>query len=246
MKSFLNDPELKRAMLRELTWHAEQDAFVQGIYWSGEDDDFEGCAVGCSINSLNRLNGTDLVNDDHSVYEEYLGLPEWLAILEDKIFEMLPAQEAKKWPLQFIKAIPVGVELDKVKWQFIAYLMEENINQVLMLNMDESLKYKVISVIRKVLLVAEKAIDTGVWDEAVADDALNSVAYLWSFWSAEAAEAAEAAISSAARSAAGSITGAVSWSANSSSWSARSGWSVRSAAYTKYSKKLLKLLRAAK
>lgn len=41
-----------------------------------------------------------------------LGLPEWLARLEDALFEGMSAEKAKTWPEVFLNAIPVGMDED--------------------------------------------------------------------------------------------------------------------------------------
>ncbi len=222
MKTFCADIS-KEDMLAEVQKHRKQDQIIQGTYGE-QNGKWRGCAVGCSIHSVNALKGKKYQTNNHKVYETELGIPEWLARLEDTIFEGLPVAKAKLWPEQFIKAIPVGVDLEPVKWKFTVYLMKENIERVLGLDIGDELKEEVVSAIRGVLVVAEDAIKTGAWDKSAQSAA----------WSA-AWSAAESAAESAAQSAA--------WSA----WSARSARSAaESAAYIKHSKKLLSLLRAAK
>ena len=224
LKSFNGDTKLKEVLLKEIIRHRKADQIIQGSY--GENgDNFKGCAVGCSIHSLNVKFGKNYNPSDHTVYEKELGMPEWLARLEDKIFEGLPKEDSMKWPEQFIKAVPVGVNLEKVKWQFCSYLLKENIDRVLGLKISDSLKEQVVSVIRQVLSVHETAIKTGKWDGSAAKSAE------WSAWSA--ARSAERSAESAAWSA--------EWSAESAAESA-----ARSAAYIKYSKELLKLLKSVK
>lgn len=219
MLAYKNDQGLKDLLVKEIENHRKQDQIIQGTYGRGTGKNFKGCAVGCAIHSLNTKLGKRYSTSDHSVYETELGIPEWLARLEDTIFEGLPVEESKKWPGQFTKAIPVGANLEPVKWKFSAYLMKENLDRVLSLDISDELKEQVVSAIRQVLAVHQNAIKSGEWDES-------------------AARSAESAAWSAARSAAESAA----WSAAESA--ARSA--ARSAAYIKHSKKLLSLLRAAK
>ena len=116
MKAFTQGIK-KTEFIKEIKWHQEQDKVLQGTYGQSTNGDWRGCAVGCSIHSINRLKGKDYETDDHSIYESELGIPEWLARLEDTIFEGLPKEKAKKWPLRFAKAIKVGADLDPVKWE---------------------------------------------------------------------------------------------------------------------------------
>ena len=169
--SFKGDKKLKIALLGEVEKHRKADQIVQGTYGKGSNGDWKGCAVGCSVHSLNRLNGTSYQTSDHTVYEKELGIPEWLARLEDRIFEGLPKEEAKKWPSQFIKAVPVGKNLDPIKWKFCAFILKENINRVLKLKIKDELKEQVVKAIQGVLSLHERAIKTGKWDEAAARSA---------------------------------------------------------------------------
>ena len=186
LKAYKNDKTLKTKFLKEIKWHEEQDKIIQGTYGEGSNGDWKGCAVGCSIHSLNRMKDKKFTTSDHSIYETELGIPEWLARLEDTIFEGLPVEEAKKWPLRFSKAIPVGANLEPVKWKFCAFILSENIERVLSLDIDEDLKKQVVDSIRGVLTLHSEAIKTGEWDESAARSAESAA------WSAESAESAAA------------------------------------------------------
>lgn len=103
MKSFHNNPTIKAKYLERITAHEKADEIVKGIYW----EEGKGCAVGCTVE---KSDGTQ-----HSSFETELGLPEWLARLEDTIFEGLPNEEAKTFPRRFLEAINVGSDLTAVK-----------------------------------------------------------------------------------------------------------------------------------
>ena len=178
MKSYLNNPELKKRFVEEIKKHKEADSIIQGTY--GEvNEEWKGCAVSCSLRSLDIIEGKELKTEykNHKDYETKLGIPEWLARLEDTLFERMEAKDAKKFPLKFAEAIPVGVDLKPVKYKFGAYLMQENINTVLSLDIEQDLKNTVISAITEVLKLHQKAIKTGIWDSPAADLAAHS-AYL--------------------------------------------------------------------
>ncbi len=189
LTSYKNDKGLKEIFVDEIIRHREADMIIQGTYGK-ENGTWKGCAVGCSIHSLNLKLGKDYDTSDHSVYEKELGIPEWLARLEDTIFEGLTVEESKSWPEKFAKAIPVGVNLEPVKWKFCSFILKENIERVLTLDIKDELKKQVVDAIRGVLSVNERAIETGTWDESAA----------WSAaWSAEsAARSAWSAAESAA------------------------------------------------
>lgn len=102
MKAFHGDEAVKQKYLARLKVHHEADEIVQGTGW----ENGHGCAVGCTLNAY-----------DHSAYENELGLPQWLALLEDRIFEGLPSIDAQQFAVDFLEAVPVGADVEKVRWQ---------------------------------------------------------------------------------------------------------------------------------
>jgi hypothetical protein len=132
-----------------------------------------------------------------------------------------------------------GVDLEPVKWKISVFILSENIERVLTLDISDDLKKQVVDSIRGILSLHETAIKTGVWDAESAWSAAESAAES-AAWSAEsAAWSAE----SAARSAAWSAESA----ARSAAWSAESAaWSAESAAYERYADKLIEILKASK
>ena len=212
--AYKNKPALKKMFVAEVINHRKQDQLIKGTYGK-ENGKFKGCAVGCGVHTLNMKLGKTYSYDDHSAYEKELGIPEWLARLEDTIFEGLPVKESKLWPEQFAKAIPVGVGFKIVKWQFCAYLMKENIDRVLKLKISDELKEQVVSAIRQILELHEKSIKTGRSAESAAESAESA---------AESAESAARSAKSAAGSAARSAAWSAAWSAKSAAESA--AWSA--------------------
>jgi len=180
--TYKSDPKLKTMFVKEMELHRKADDFLKGTYGTMRGKKWKGCAVGCGVKSLNQKLGKKYSTSNHKAYETELGIPEWLARLEDTIFEGLPLEDSKKWPVQFSKAIPVGKDVTKVKWQFCVYLLKENIERVLELDISDELKEQVIKSIQGSLKVNEDALNTGEWDES-------------------ARSAAESAAESAARSA---------------------------------------------
>lgn len=108
MLAFHNDPAIKEKYLNRIKAHKAADEIVQGIYW----ENGKGCAVGCTIEG-----------DNHIEYEFQLGIPEWLARVEDRIFENLPNELAKEWPLELLETIPVGKDFAEVWAKFCIFLM---------------------------------------------------------------------------------------------------------------------------
>ena len=106
MEAFHNNPSIKEKYLTRLNKHYQADEIIQGQYW----ENGKGCAVGCTIHS-----------DNHQDYESKLGIPKSIALLQDTIFENLPNELAKEFPLEFLSAIKVGADLKNVRKLFIIW-----------------------------------------------------------------------------------------------------------------------------
>lgn len=100
LRAFHGDQAVKDKYLARVRAHAAADQLVQGIGWERG----KGCAIGCTLEAY-----------DHARYPIELGLPEWLARLEDAIFEGLPRDEAMVWPESFLEAIHPGADLEPVR-----------------------------------------------------------------------------------------------------------------------------------
>ncbi len=170
--SYKNDPILKKKFVAEIEKHRKADQIEQGHYGK-ENGKWKGCAVACSLHSLAILDGEKLVTkyDNHTLYESKLGIPKWMALLEDKIFEGLPVAYAKNWPTRFAKAVPIGINLEPIKWKFCAFILRENIERVQKLDIKDDLKELVVKAIQGVLSLNENAITTGLWNESAAESA---------------------------------------------------------------------------
>jgi len=46
---------------------------------------------------------------------ELIGIPQWLARLEDCIFEGLSHDRSQKWPEEFLEAITPGIDLNTIE-----------------------------------------------------------------------------------------------------------------------------------
>ncbi len=110
MKAFHGSDDTKQLYLERVRAHAAADEIIHGTYW----EKGRGCAIGCTIHS-----------DDHRAYEAELGIPAVLAYLEDRIFEGLPLDRAKRWPEQFLVSIRVGADLSGIWPQFAIWLLAD-------------------------------------------------------------------------------------------------------------------------
>jgi hypothetical protein len=122
--AYHGDRKLKARFLKEMRWHRDQDMIVKGTYGE-ENGAWRGCAVGCSLHSMSRIKDEPIKTDTHKLYEPLLGIPEWLARLEDSIFEGLPDESAPDFPIQFSAAIKVGSDLDWVKPRVIIFFLND-------------------------------------------------------------------------------------------------------------------------
>ena len=234
----------KPAILRQLRAHAAADQIVKGRYWQNG----KGCAVGCTIHS-----------SKHAEYESRFGIPQMLARLEDCIFEGLPNDKAKAWPVRFMSAVQPGTDLSCVGWKFLHWLlMDEKVNP----GIKHPLVRDTIKQCADVLIPLSKgqpvdrsaaeSATCAAWSaarsatdgsaESAAESAASAACAAWSAmsaaWSAACAESAARSAESAARSAESAAR-----SAESAALSA--AWSAESAAYVRMSDKLIDLIQAA-
>jgi len=213
MLAYHNDPQLKADLLEELAAHRAADHLVKGTYGPNEKSEpFRGCAVGCSVHSLNKRRGLKIGYDDHAGLADAVGMTEVLARLEDTIFENLPAEDAQQWPERLMSAIEPGADLSTVHIDLLIAIQERNLARL-----DAEQHSEQCEAIRRVLDVLRDW-RVGRLNESAAESAWSAA------WSA--AESARSAARSAAWSAA--------WSAAESAWSA--AWlaesAVRSAAWS--------------
>ena len=218
MRAFHNDYRIKENVLAQLQVHYDADEIVKGSYW----ENGKGCAVGCTIHG-----------SEHKEYEDQLGIPESLAHLEDFLFEAMPNESAKEWPIHFIEAVPVGADLSLVEHKFKYWLLtDESVNP----GIDHS------SVRKEVAAVAE-LVERRVSGEVIPPEELEAAerAAAYAAWGATSGGATSAAWW-AVRSAAALATVSTAWCA------ARSAAenAARSAFAERMAHKLIEILKEAK
>ena len=221
MKAFHGDPAIKEKYLARLKAHHVADEIIQGIGYNGS----HGCAVGCTVNKY-----------DHRAYENELGLPQWIARLEDRIFESLPAGDAQRFAVDFLEAVPIGADVENVRWLLAAQRHKRDRERLL--QNPEPYAKECIAALDLVIAYCESQNKTESAAESAAESARSAAESARSAaesarsarsaaWSAEsaarsaestawsAAESARSAAASAARSAE-----SAAWSAESAAWSA--------------------------
>ena len=186
MKTFKNKTT-KARFVKEAKMHQEADRFIQGNWLNRQIGDYKsGCFYGCM---------TQTKENTLSKACEVMHLPEWLVYVSEKIFEGLPKEEAIKFPLELLEAIPVGMDSDKAYKSFMYQLLMDKDKGQINFTKKGSAQYKAI----------KQCSDLFLMDEITASAALS------------AARSAESAARSAAWSA-----GITAWSAASAAWSAES------------------------
>jgi len=137
LKAFHNSAEIKQKYIDRIEQHIKADQLIHGVGWDKETN--RGCAVGCTLNKY-----------DCAAYEKELGLPEWLAYLEDTLFENISLEKSRIFPKLFLESIPVGVNLDKAYHKFCKFILTE----VIQMPDDKQTR----DAIQKIILLHEKAI----------------------------------------------------------------------------------------
>jgi hypothetical protein len=114
--SFKNDKKIKQSLMKRMQDHIKADELLQGA--TGRDG--KGCTVWCALNNGKLKHGYN-----HDAFPDELGLPVWLGYLIDKIYEGLSVEESKKFSMAWIDATPEGKDLEKVKYQFLKWVLKD-------------------------------------------------------------------------------------------------------------------------
>lgn len=213
----------KTQFINELKKHQLADAFIKGTYLGDGLQDMKGCAVGCSLKSINRIKNINEKVDIHKRYETELGIPEWLARLEDTIFEGLPLEESKQWPVEFSMSIKVGVDLDQIKNKILYFIVNSTLSHF---DHDKFPQvFQAVTAVCKLLKLKKPN-----------KDKLNDAADAAAWAAADAADAAAEAADAAA------------WAARAAAWAAAeaantAAWAARAAYYVSLSKEIIRLLK---
>ena len=94
---------------------------IKGRYVDTDAAEFHGCSVGCMLRDVHPSMSLDdlyKVKNKHREVAEHFGYPEWLALLQDTIFEGLPSPEHQDWHVQLADAL--ALLPDDHNWQATA------------------------------------------------------------------------------------------------------------------------------
>jgi len=234
------DQKKKDEVLSIAKNHQEMDMFVQGQWL--QEDKVDGLFKGCYFGCMTQTSDNTLENAVKT-----LEMPHWIVWVGEKIFEGLPEEESKFFPVQLINAIPVNMDTEKLwkSWN-IALLTD----QFKFVNKGSAQHkaiqgvidlYKCDSIDASAARSAESSAESSAWSAAwsarssarSAASAASAESSAWSAawsawsaaWSARSAASAESAARSAAWSAASAESSAES-AARSAAWSARSEYYI--------------------
>ncbi len=178
LKAFHGKKSIKDKYLARVKAHYEADEIIQGRYW----ENGKGCAVGCTIEAS---------REPHDTFQKELGISWRVALIEDSLFENLKNGEAKKFPLQFLQAIPVGADTDLVYKKFVIWVLGDKKDGLV--NMIKDKKKK--DLLNRVLKLYKKSLKTEIKVEewkALADEACSASTSASAYASAYASTSASA------------------------------------------------------
>jgi len=107
--SYHNDQSIKNKYVERMRDHIEAGELVRGVGFK----EGRGCAIGCTLDKY-----------DDAQYPIELGIPRWLGQLEEIIFEKMSEKKSKKFPLEFLESIPIGVDLEQIRPLLLIYILE--------------------------------------------------------------------------------------------------------------------------
>jgi hypothetical protein len=197
--------------------HQEMDMFVQGRWL--QEDKVDGLFKGCYFGCMTQTSDNTL---DNAV--KTLEMPHWIVWVGEKIFEGLPEEESKFFPVQLINAIPVNMDTEKMWKSWNIALLTDQFKFV----NKGSAQHKAIQGV--IDLYKCDSID----ESADSADSAESARLAWSAasaWSA-AADSAESAAAESAALARLAWSAALAWlaAAASAAAAAAAAWSAAAAA----------------
>jgi hypothetical protein len=225
--AFHNDSAIKDRYLLRVKAHQAADEIVQSYgYWKNG----RGCAVGCTLHS-----------DEHAAYETELGIPRIIAYLQDRIFEGLEVNEARKFPAEFLEAIRPGADLSNVWYNFAHWLLIDPADGVIKYAVKDSER----DAIKGVAALFERSlrqqeVAQSEWQKA--KNAADAAAYDAAAYAADAAAAYAA--DAAAYAAYAAAYDAAAYAADAAAYAAARG-AARQQYFLKMKVKLIELLKVA-
>jgi len=200
LRAWHGDPALRAATIATAEAHRAADLLRHGAI-GRPSDGTPGCSVVCTVGSY-----------DHSLYPIHLGLPEWLARMQDRIYESLPRDERHlddEWTVDLLGCIKPGADLDAV----LPRILHDILVEVALPAADSS-----APVVQGVIDLLSRRI---AGDEPSPDEWAAAEAAAWAAADAAARAAAGAAAEAGAWAAAEAAAEAAAWAAaEAAAWAA--------------------------
>jgi hypothetical protein len=174
--SYHNDANLKKSIIAEMKKHQEQDNLIKGTYGVYERGDFKACAIGCAIKSVNKVLSKDYDTKSHEALSESLGIPLWLSKVQDSFFECLPNEYCGQFAIDFLESIPVGVDLEPLRWNLCTSLLKEGIEIIEEKGyISNPYKKEAVDSLRNCLFLYECAINDNGWNYTVSNEQIKKM-----------------------------------------------------------------------
>lgn len=134
LRAYYKTIETKREAVANARSHRRQDKLIKGSYGSHSENpalDFRGGSVGCTYAPFaehwkpNAHNPAEDVQDLHKLSEKVHGIPEWLTLVRDHIFETLPDDQIENWHVDFTSAPRTGAYLNEIFEPFSNWLQKK-------------------------------------------------------------------------------------------------------------------------
>lgn len=174
--SYHNDVNLKKLIIDEMKIHQNKDRMIKGSYGFYESGKFKGCAIGCSIKSINKILGKDYDTNSHDKLSNTLGIPIWLFKVQDSFFECLPSDYCNQFAIEFLESIPVGIDLESIRWNLCIYLLKEGIEIIEEKdNLLKEVKEESLEALRNSIFLYESAIKSNGWNVEISNDHIKKM-----------------------------------------------------------------------
>ncbi len=125
MTAYNNNPAFREQVLKEIKRHEELDMFISGQYNEGGGAAFKGgCAIGCTVHSLNLINNSSIAYNSHNDVARLLDVSIDLCLLVDSVFENLPPRLRRTFTFRVWNSIQVGADTGDVCRKMKIWILE--------------------------------------------------------------------------------------------------------------------------
>lgn len=145
MKTFHENPEVKEKYLKRAR------ALIEGGKLNRETGRF---------GWIQYIADIELEPNEYYRYEKELGIPMWLISVGHQLFNGASEKRIRSWPEEFLKAIPVGVDVDKIKIPFLVKIIERNLSIIDSYKFDKGKYYNIAEEMFEARAIIKQRIET--------------------------------------------------------------------------------------